>query len=142
MEGAKLAGAKAANTVFVDTTAKGVDFSGADLRYAIMQGSDIAGATFDRCFMEQAFLKGAKAQAATFRRADLTTAVAAHADLTGADFRGAGVYRLDLHSATQDGVLWDALAAQRYGTNYPLAMAENYDAISIERRWCDHMAAG
>ena len=103
------------------TTAKGADFSGAQLGSATLAGADLRGARFDdasleRADLSQALMAGAVLDRAKLQRATLTGSLRAaslvEADLQGATLDGARLEMADLSGVRLQGA---SLAAAHLG---------------------------
>ena len=77
-----------------------VDFTGAVMRDANLQGADLSQATFDQADLSGANLSNAQMIQASARYAKLVGADLAHADFTQADLTGADLARANLSGTT------------------------------------------
>jgi hypothetical protein len=77
-----------------------VDFTGAVMRDANLQGADLSQATFDHADLSGANLSNAQMIQASARYAKLASADLAHADFTQADLTGADLARANLSGTT------------------------------------------
>lgn len=93
----QLAGANLCESIFDNATARGADFSGANLEYACFDGANL----------QQASFRGAKLQGASFKNADLSECDFRGADLTDVDFTEAEVRAANLSCAVLNNIKCD-----------------------------------
>ncbi len=73
--------------------------AGADLEYAVLEGTNLRDSNFTGAFMRHANLSGADLQNAVLRNAVLNSTDMTNVDLRGADLRGAYLVNADLTGA-------------------------------------------
>ena len=111
-------------------TGAGVDFSGMDLRHAIMRGgsfrwADFTDATMHYADLENADLTGASCSGAEFDYADLAHADMSDADCCGAQFDDANLQGADLQSAVLNDATWQGATYDKH-TLFP----DDFDPIA------------